>query len=159
VYRSYGRVKEICLWSHIVLIYLRKECLFPLPLNSKEEQEPIHFSTNVSLLFKKQEWLMSRNRTACSCKVCSFSSAVYHICNSTFCNKLFQELTNKVEINNFKDNKMIYWSASRCVCGTYESKPFTSHRTQLPFCIKVLLHLYCILPYCKILYWRPDDGH
>jgi len=78
---------------------------------------------------------MSGNRTGCSCKVCSFSSAVYHIHNTTFCNKLFQELTNKAETNNFKVNKMIYWSASRCVCGTYRSKPFTIHRTQLPFCI------------------------
>jgi len=30
--------------------------LLSLPsLNSKQEQEPIHFTTNVSLLFKKQE--------------------------------------------------------------------------------------------------------
>lgn len=127
------------------------------PLNSKQEQEPIHFTANVSL-FEKQEWCVSGNRTACSWKVHSFSSAVYHICNSTFCNKLFQELTNKVDINNPKDNKMIYWNVSHCVCGTYKSKPFTIHWTQLPFCIKVLLHLYCSLPYCKILYWWPDDG-
>jgi hypothetical protein len=95
---------------------------------------------------------MLENMTACSCKVCSFSSPVFCIHNSTFRNELFQELTNTVEIDKFNKNKMILMEWSPLCLWNVQKQIIYYPLSTVTFLYKDTVILDCILPYCKILY-------